>query len=339
MNISKSTLLTALESVKPGLSNKEIIEQTNSFAFMEGRVITYNDEISISHPVSELSDITGVIKADELYKILVKMKEDNLEVDYNDESSELVIKSGRAKAGLLVQPDIKLPIDEDIKTKGKWKDIPKGFLKFVGFSLTSCAKDMTQPRLTCVHCSKDGVVESSDNYRITRCTMEEELPIDTFLLPASSAISVVKLNPTKMAQGKGWVHFKTEDDTIISCRILEEEYPNTVPFLKVDGPLLVLPQSLQEALDSAGVFAKRDTLTHETVEITLSNNKITVESKSDTGWYSEALNIKYNKEPISFAVTPYLLKSILSETQGCIYGKTKLKFEGEGWVYMSLLKG
>ncbi len=66
--ISKKKLQEALEIVKPGLSNNEIIEQTTSFAFIDGRVITYNDELSISCPVEELN-VQGAVKAEELYQI------------------------------------------------------------------------------------------------------------------------------------------------------------------------------------------------------------------------------------------------------------------------------
>ena len=49
------------------LANRELIEQSTSFAFMKNLVVTYNDEISITHPVEGLN-LTGAIKADEFYK-------------------------------------------------------------------------------------------------------------------------------------------------------------------------------------------------------------------------------------------------------------------------------
>ena len=48
MKINKKELQEALERVKPGLASRELIEQSTSFAFMRDRVVTYNDEISIS---------------------------------------------------------------------------------------------------------------------------------------------------------------------------------------------------------------------------------------------------------------------------------------------------
>jgi len=54
MKINKNELKNALEIVKPGLANKEIIDQSTSFAFMNDCIVTYNDEISVSHPVKDI---------------------------------------------------------------------------------------------------------------------------------------------------------------------------------------------------------------------------------------------------------------------------------------------
>ena len=55
MKINRLILQKALETVKPGLANKEMIEQATSFAFMKDKVVTYNDEISISYQIGRAS--------------------------------------------------------------------------------------------------------------------------------------------------------------------------------------------------------------------------------------------------------------------------------------------
>ena len=115
----RSDLLAALETVKPGLSNKEMIEQATSFAFLGDRIVTYNDEISISHPVQNLN-IEGAVQAEELYKLLSKLKKEDIEITTID--NELQIKCGRTKAGLTLQQEIKLPLEE-ITGKRKWKKV------------------------------------------------------------------------------------------------------------------------------------------------------------------------------------------------------------------------
>jgi len=337
MQIKKPELLEALEIVKPGLANKEIIEQTTSFAFVKGRVITYNDSISISHPVKDLN-IEGAIEATYLYKFLGKVKADDINIELKD--NEILLKTGRAKAGLTLQTEIRLPLEE-VTGRKKWKDLPSNFNKFLSFAMPSCSKDMSRPVLTCVHVNQSGVIEASDSYRMTYCDLKEEVPVDTFLLPASSAVDVVKLNPIKVAKSNGWIHFSNEVGSEISCRIFNDDtYPDTSKILNMTGDRLILPQIIDEVLERAMVFSKRDHLLDEIITITIQNMVLEVSAKSSTGWFKEKVNMKYSEDPIIFSITPFLLKGILSETRECFINKerTKLKFEGEGWQYVTMLR-
>lgn len=329
-------MLEALEIVKPGLANKEIIEQTTSFAFIKGRVVTYNDSISISHPIKGL-DIEGAIQADHLYKFLGKVTKDDIELELKD--NEIVFTAGRAKAGLSIQAEIKLPLEE-ISGNKKWKELPENFNKFIGFTMTSCSKDMSRPVITCVHVNQNGIIEASDSYRITRCDLKEELPIETFLLPATSAVDVVKINPTKGVKKEGWVHFSNEEGTEISCRIFTDTYPDTSSVLETRGDRIILPQTIDEVLERAMVFSKRDHLLDEIVTITIQDRSLEISSQAKTGWFREEINMKYTGDKILFSITPSLLKGILSETRECSINKerTKLKFEGEGWQYITMLR-
>lgn len=338
MIINKQKLQEALEIVKPGLSNKDSIEQATSFAFTKGNVVTYNDEISISHPVEGV-EFEGAVVADKLYALINKIKKDEIDIELKD--NEIIITSGRSKAGLTIASEIKLPLSE-VETKGKWKPLPKNFNKFLKLAMASCGKDLSRPILSCVHITKEGIVEASDGYRVTQCTLEEQMPIKDFLLPATSANNVSKLNPTKVSEGKGWIHFQTEGGTVISCRVFEAKYPNINSILTMDETTrLILPKTIQEVLDRANVFARRDTVLEEVVNVVIDNNrfKISAEADGGEGWFEEEVNLKYGGEKISFYITPYLLKGILNETQECNLGTKKLKFHGEGWIYLTMLRG
>lgn len=336
MQIKKAKLTEALEIVKPGLANKEIIEQTTSFAFIKGKVVTYNDSISISHPIEGL-DIEGAVEAGNLYKFLGKVKTDDLNLELKN--NEIVFTAGRAKAGLTIQAEIKLPLEE-INGKKKWEELPENFTKFIGFAMTSCSKDMSRPVITCVHVNESGIIEASDSYRITRCDLKSDLPIATFLLPASSAVEVVKINPTKAFKKEGWIHLSNEEGTEISCRILNDTYPDASSVLNMTGDRLILPQTIDEVLERAMVFSKREHLLDEIITITIQNNVFEISSRSSTGWFREEINMRYSGDKIMFSITPFLLKGILSETRECHISKerTKLKFEGEGWQYVTMLR-
>jgi hypothetical protein len=333
MKINKQDLLKALELVKPGLANREIIEQSNSFAFIDGIVTTFNDEICLTHKVEGLN-ITGAIKAAELYALLSKLKKAEIEVTLT--KNEIQFISGKAKATFTLQKEIKLPIDS-LGKKGKWKDLPENFIKALKFTMGACTRDMSQPLLTCVNVTESGVIEGSDSYRISHFVLGEKMPIKTFLLPASSASNVVKLNPTQIAEGNGWIHFKTKEETTLSCRIFEDDsYPDTSKFLKIKGEKLTFPEIIKDMLDRAMVFCKREQLLDETVEISIANSRFKIKSQSESGRFEEDIRTSF-AGTLSFEIKPYLLKDILSETLDCIVSTNRLKFEGENWQYITSL--
>jgi DNA polymerase III sliding clamp (beta) subunit (PCNA family) len=334
--VIRKELLAALEIVKPGLASREMVEQSTSFAFLDGRVVSYNDEISISTPIKGLS-IRGAVKAEELYALLGKLKADEIEVTID--GNEVQMKAGRAKAGFTLQQEIKLPLEE-IGEIGKWKTLPEHFIEALKFSIPSCSRNMGQPLLTCINVRPEGQVISCDNYRMTRYVIAA-VPIKTFfLLPATSAQDLVKYGITKVAESKGWIHFKTEvGETVISCRIFEGEYPDTTPYFKVKGRQFDLPKALPNTLIRAAVFAKREHELDEEVTITLEKNRIKIRGNSETGWFEETLNAHYDEEPVSFVVNPAYLQSILEQVTQCTLGKDRLRFESKGkWEHVISLK-
>jgi len=334
MKIDKNKLIAILDIVRPGLSKKDIIEQTDSFAFMDGFVVTYNDEISVRFPIEGL-DIRGVVKATEFYNILKKMNKD--EVDLSITGSEIIVKAGRAKAGITLQTDMKLPLDE-ISTKGGWHDVDgKELLKALEFVMFSCSRDMSKPILTCVHVRKDGCVESSDNFRLTRYNMGMEMPVPDFLIPHNSVHALLQYNVLQIRHGHGWIHFKCDDGSVFSCRIFEDAFPDIDNFLELKGKAVMLPKTLKEILDKASVFSKRDHFLDEFVIITMKDNRFSIRAEAENGWFEEQTNMKYKDTPYSFSVNPTFLGSIYSRLTKCIVGKNRMKFSGKKWDHVVVL--
>lgn len=336
MKIKKESLKKALEMVKPGLASKEVIEQSTSFAFMGDRVVTYNDEISISHPVEGL-DIKGAIHADELYKLLTKLKDDEIEIETTD--TEIVLSSGKMKAGLILQSEINLPLGE-ISEVGKWVKLPPEIIIGMGLVLGSCSTDSARAILNCVHITPS-FCEASDGFQIFNFQLETTIKGKFHLLiPASSIREIIKLDVKEMSISEGWVHFKNSLNTVISCRTLADEFPETSPFLEVKGKSLILPAIISEIVERAEIFSKLDSMSESSVEINLSKNSIKISGQSDSGWFEEITKIKYSENPLNFKITPALFKSILNKSNHCIVAESldKIKFEGENWQYSALLK-
>ncbi len=332
--MKRTDLLNALEQVKPGLAGKEVIQQTTSFAFMAGKVVTYNDEISISCPIEGL-EIEGAVQADELYKFLNRVKADDIEMTEAD--SEIQIKAGRARVGLTLVEKVVLPL-ESISAEGKWKKLPDDFIKALEFVLFTCSQDMSRPILTCINIREDGIIESSDAHRITQYHILK-IPVPTVLLPAVSAQQLVKYKIFGVRYSSSWAHFRTKDAVIFSCRIFEGEFPDTESILKVKGTEIRFPKSTSSVLDKAAVFSKREHGPDEQVKIELAEKVMTISAKSSTGWFKEECSAQYRGESISFAINPSFLSAGIEMLRKCILNEecTKIKFEGENWVHISML--
>jgi len=327
-------LLQALEIVKAGLTSEEgPVEQGTAFVFIKGRIYTYNDVVSISTSVDDLpEELSGAIHAKELMKLLGKLQSDEIQIEVND--AEVLMKSGRAKAGFTLQQEIKLPLDE-IGERGKWMKLPEEFTKALGFTMTTCSRDASRPVLTCVNIRSDGRLESSDNLRISIYQIDK-MPTKTFLLPAVAAQIITKYAVTHIAEGSGWAHFKA-GAVEFACRVFDDNFPNVDSTLEVEGTAVELPIKTQEILDRAAVFCTQEQILDQKVTVTISEKRLKMRANGDTGWFEEETNMAYRGNQLSFVINPNLLKTILGQTQSCIAGERCLKFTQDKWQHVVAL--
>lgn len=331
MEVNKAELLAALEKVKPGLANRELIEQATSFAFLGGRVVTYNDEISISHPVKDL-DVTGAVKAEALYSFLSRVKEDTITMEIDD--NQVKITAGKSVAGLVFEQEVKLPIEE-VGEIGTWHPVSEDFVTGLKMCYPCCTKDMSLGVLTCVYVNGQ-VMVGSDSYQIIRYQLDQEVALDPFLLPASSAHTLARYPITEIASGQGWVHFKTKDGTIISSRVFDGDYPDFDVYFEFEGTEIEFPKGTTEALERAEVFSKSDLTIMDmpVVTISITKNRVNISAQDQSGWFKETLPIKHTGEPIKFTTNVQFLLALLSQSPSCVYGEGRIQFAGEKWTHL-----
>ncbi len=332
MKISKSELLNALEKVRPGLSNRDLIEQATSFTFLGDRVVTYNDEISISHPVKGL-DVTGAIKAQALYAFLNKIKKDEIDIEWQE--NQVLIKAGKSKAGLVFEQEVRLPIEEEIGQMGKWRKLPDNFIEALKFCYPCCSKDMSRPVLTCVSVSKDKI-EASDSYQIVQHTLDGEMPGKDFLIPATAAKELVRYKVNEITKGESWIHFRTEDGTVFSCRVLNNEFPDTSKHLQVDGVAFGFPKNIDQVLERADIFSKKESSAGDLamVIVEIKDGRVRISADNEYGWFEEESRVKYDGDPVKFAVGIEFMISLVGKLQNCIIGDDKIGFRGENWQHI-----
>ena len=334
MKIETERFKQLLTAVKPGLSNKDIIEQSTKFVFMDGKIVTFNDEISIQAKLEEL-DFIGAVDSDQLYKLVTRLKAN--EVEITQAENELVFKAGRVKAGIVIDAAINLPLEEIDKNKENWQKLPKNFVEGLKFVVGSCSSDMSSQIITCVNFSGNSVI-GTDRYRISKFEYKKDLPFET-LIPAKTIKNLITFKPTLVDKGQGgWIHFKNEEGLLFSCRILSEKFPNCDHiFVMGKTKKIKLPDSLSEILERVAVFADGITQLDERVDISFKKNKMIIESTSDSGWIKETEKVDYKDEEICFSISPYAFKDIVKNNSNMEIGKDKIMFAENNWKYVAAL--
>jgi hypothetical protein len=345
VKVNRQRLLDALDAVRPGLSDreKEVILQSGSFVFRNGRVFTYNDRISVSAPVSLGFD--GALHAESLSRLLSDMNVSDEEVEVEAGTGEVRFSANRLESGLALKTDIVLPLinlaDDSPDT---WGEVPEKFAEAMRVVSYACARDLSTPALTCVHIDTPrNAVEAMDNFRATHYKLPP-LPANfpaSLLIPSASVAETTRYEFThgRVSEDGAWLHLRTLDDVWFSCRtgIGADKYPDLVGqgVFEVDGGSeITLPKSLIGVLERSQVFAARAFFLDEESRVTLKKGRIYVRSEGPTGWVEENLNLRWVGEPVSFFVNPGFFKYMLTQTLTCKISKERMRFEGaEGWTH------
>jgi len=330
--VNREELLNQLESIKPGLSPREIIEQSSCFVFEDGKVMTYNDEIACTQ--DSCLKITGAVQAEPLIAVLAKLPNDQVEIV--EEGSELKIKAGRRESGIRREAEVLLPIESVEKPK-KWHKLPEDFGDAVYIVMQCAGRDESQFVITCVHITKNHI-EACDNFQLSRYPME--LPIrGNCLVRADSLKHVCDLDMTEFAETQTWVHFRNPTGLVLSCRKSMDDYPDISPLLDVEGAATTLPKGLAEATQMAQIFSSENA-DNDSVLINLSPKKggmLRVAGEGASGWYRETKKLKYVGEPMKFRIAPKLLIELTKRHNECEISNDRLLVNGGKFRYVTCL--
>lgn len=318
MIIERGPLLAALAEVSPGLSNKENIEQSDAFVFKDGKLTTFNNEI-LCRTDSPL-DFDAAVNAADLQNLLNKIPDEQIEIFLKQ--GEIFIKGKRKSAGIAVAAEIALPVFE-VPMPEKWSRLAEGAATALQQAARTCNKDESLFLATCVHVTPTRI-EGSDNMRLLRIEGETGFP-EEVLIPATSIAAIQSIELKKVAQSKGWVHFKTVAGTILSCRCSHDSYHRGLDkiFELEDSESITLPGNLAEMIGRAEVF--NEGAYDAKVGIRIAEGELTITSRKDGGWYEERKGVKYSGRELNFEINPKFLCEVLERTRDILVDNRKLK--------------
>lgn len=329
-----SELKNALELVKPGLARKDLLEQATMVAFRSRNLFTFNDEVAVVAPLE--SGVTGAVLAEPLYKFLGRLPPDG-EVSIKVGANEFQFSCGRSRAGVSMDEEVKLPLDEEVPEPEEWDPLPGGFDKALGRVLFSCAQGGHRPILTCVHATEDHL-ESCDGFRMTRTQCRFDLDNDAPLSLCLVGRNLARLgdySPTEWALSGNWMQFRNSAGVRYCVRVVEGDYPDLDPFTQVEGRELELPKEVVvEALEWASVMADDSIKYKQEVSISVTKGLLTVKGEGPDGWSERAVRLKYAGEPLQFHTHPTMLSEMLSLGSRITVGKESMKIESDGYLHV-----
>lgn len=330
-NVNREKFLQCLEAASPGLSPRDIVEQSSSFVFRNGHVVTFNDEVSVRARSPLPKDFTGAVRAQPLLEVLRKLTDEEVGVEASE--SELRVAGKGRKAGLRLEREVVLDLSA-VEQPGEWLPLPPEFGEAVATVAGCAGKDESQFTATCVHVAP-GWVEASDDFQLCRWRLQTGGD-QSYLVRHTALKHVAGLGAAQFALTPGWVHFKAPG-LVLSCRRYHDEYPDMTPFFKVNGSPAQLPKALVEAAERASIFTKENP-DNDHVLVELRPGRLRLKGTGVYGWYSETKKLPdYDGAALGFRISPKLLADLVQKHDRCVLAADKLKVNGGKYMYVTAL--
>lgn len=334
IKVNREDFFGKLQSVQPGLTSKEVIEQSSCFVFVPGMIMTFNDEVSCRVPYDHFGkDFKGAVKAKPLLDLLAKLPEDELELEMD--GAELLVTGAKRESGIRMEKEIMSAASSvEIPGEKDWKTMPDTFSEGLEIVIACAGDDESRFNMTCVHLTPK-YIEACDNLQMARYRMK--LGVEECIVKAKSLKQVNTLGMTEIAQTAKWLHFRNGNGLVLSCRLYKEDkggelYPNLTEVLNVSGVDATLPGGLGEEVERAQIFSG-----DEKVLIELRAGKIRVKGQGASGWFRSTRKIEYDGPAMEFLMSPKLLIGLTKKYSACQIAPERLMVEGDRYTYISCL--
>jgi DNA polymerase III sliding clamp (beta) subunit (PCNA family) len=324
VKVNRKDLLRILKLLRPAVAKREIIEQQTHFIITGSDIVSYNAQISISHPFK--SEISCSVKADEFYNILESMQAD--EVTLTLEANQLKIEDEFTKAGLsTVVEDVVSSLIESLKTQMEieWKKVPDNFIEGLKLCMFSASKDMTKGKATCIGIQGINIF-GSDDRRISWYTLQEDM--GNFLIPARDIVELVKFPEIKEYWiADNWAHFRTDQGVTFSVlKFPSNEYPDASRhFNNIEGTKVRLPDELKEAVEACAIMTEGDIQADKKINVHIGDKKIVCGAVKERGWIERTVITTFTKD-CTFSINPYFFSQVLDKSTRVTIGEKRAVF-------------
>lgn len=343
--VNREDLLQLLESVAPGRTDKENIEQSSCVVFQNSLAFTFNDEIACLAPTGLKEALQGAIPGKPLTELLTKIQDEEVYLEQDGEKLLLRIPDKRkpedkvrfksSKTTIKLFQKIALPL-EQMEYPQEWIPLHEDFLDAVT-AVQDCALNKGPFQATCLHIHPKWI-EASDGLQIMRFRLPTGVE-NSLLVRKESIKHITALGMCELGETRQWLHFRNQNQAILSCRRFLEDFPDLTPFLKCSEQEeeITLPRQLQQALERAEILTK-ELGEKALLEVSLTQNKMKITGRGALGEHTETKKVTYTGKNFAFLISPKTLIAIAKKHNQCFLSEKKLTVKGPNWKYVTRLQ-
>lgn len=333
LKVAREDFLGILEQMQPGLSPREIVQQSSCFVFADGRITTFNEEVACQAASGLPDNFKGAVQAGSLTEILRKLPDEYINLSMT--KSKMIVMGRNRKTGITMEREILLPIDS-VEAPKKWIRLHEDFTDAITIVQECASRDQSAFTFTCIHIHPD-FMEACDNLQLTRYALETGVP-KPFLVRRDSLKHVPSFQFTKFSLSENWMHFKSKKGLVMSCRRYSEKFEDLSSLLKSKGTPTVLPKALGEAAQRCEIFSKENS-DDNVLNVELRPGLLRIRGEGATGFHMEAKKLKYDGKVMKFRIAPKLLVELLKRHTDCtISKKHRLLVDGGKFKYVVCLE-
>lgn len=303
MKYNRQEILDSLRKVRPGIDkNSANIMGMDCFIFMDRRVYSHDDAISLSTP----TPIAGsfAVSASEFYNILSKFKAESVNIEETDKGLDLTC--GKAKASVLYRKDdVSRRIKEITPKETDWVSTTFDISDVLNSVYVKNGSKAVSDKIGGI-CINEDVALSTDNSSVARYKLPDLFTEKIWLSPRAVTVLQSFKEIKHYFVKDGWLHFKSKEALIACRRLIDERYPfvqykEMVSASKKDGISGTFTKEFLETIDRAAIFAK-ETDGDFVLDLTFNEKSIIVSSESLAGSFEEEV------EMVTFCEAPQKIR-------------------------------
>lgn len=335
VRVSRTLLLQALEAIEPGVTPRPTVEQSNCVVFNKGYAISYDERIRcrMKSPLPE--DWTAAVRGKPLLELIRRIPDEEVLVILG--TGEMKIVGKRHRGGVRAEAKVLLPYNA-VEKPTVWKALDENVIMALSMCCDCASKDESNFSITCVRLTPK-FVEACDNYQMIR--YHTKLPIRSpFLILQDAAKHAAAIGAVQICETDNWVHFRSSEKMVLSCRRFEEDYPDLgVELGQFQGHAVeFFPKGVKDATDLAGQFSGENPDDNH-VTVILRDGRMNIRGDGVSAWAESNSKLKEWTGPtIVFGINPKLLVAIVERRKQCEVNNERIKAQGTNWTYLSCIR-